>query len=159
MEHGEREQFQESLMAVIRGLGLHRSDATPCGFPVSLAEACAMVALQRAEPLSQRDLAEQLNLDKSTVSRLVADLDGRGWLVREKAAYDARVTLLRRSAEGVSKSHAIYAARTARFGGLLDAIAPEQRASVVEALRILAEVVHDESVAAIDEVVGQSLGR
>lgn len=149
MAQEAREQFQESLMAVIRGLGLHRPDATPCGFPVSLAEACAMVALQRDEPLSQRELALQLNLDKSTVSRLVADLESRGWVAREKAPSDARVTLLRRSAEGIAKSQAIYAARTERFGGLLDAIAPEQRASVVEALRILAEVVHDESVATI----------
>ena len=82
----EREMFQEALMSVVRGLGLHRPDATPCGFPVSLAEACAMVALQRSEPMPQRELAQLLNLDKSTVSRLVADLEGRGWIQRDKAS-------------------------------------------------------------------------
>ncbi|MFN5367763.1 MAG: hypothetical protein ACK5C8_04350, partial [Roseiflexaceae bacterium] len=52
------QQFQEQLMQFIRGLGLHRPDATPCDFPVSLAEACAMVALSKYEPLSQRDLGD-----------------------------------------------------------------------------------------------------
>lgn len=149
MDKTQQEAFQEALMSVVRGLGLHRPDATPCGFPVSLAEACAMVALQRAEPMPQRELAQALNLDKSTVSRLVVDLEGRGWIVREKAAHDARVTLLRRTPEGIDKSQAIYRARTERLGGLLEHIAPEQRAQVVGAMQILAEVVHHESFATI----------
>jgi DNA-binding MarR family transcriptional regulator len=145
----EREVFQEALMSVVRGLGLHRPDATPCGFPVSLAEACAMVALQRSEPMPQRELAQLLNLDKSTVSRLVADLEGRGWIQRDKASTDARITMLRRTAEGASKSQAIAAARNERLGGLLDHIAPDKRAQVVEAMQVLAEGVHHESLATI----------
>ena len=149
MEKPQREVFQEALMSIVRGLGLHRPDATPCGFPVSLAEACAMVALQRAEPMPQRDLAQGLNLDKSTVSRLVADLEERGWIVREKAEHDARVTLLRRTATGADKSQAISAARNERLGGLLEHIPLAQRAQVVEAIQVLAEVVQNESVATI----------
>lgn len=149
MEKPQREVFQEALMSIVRGLGLHRPDATPCGFPVSLAEACAMVALQRAEPMPQRELAQVLNLDKSTVSRLVADLEERGWIVREKAEHDARVTLLRRTATGADKSHAISAARNERLGGLLEHIPLAQRAQVVEAIRVLAEVVQNESLAPV----------
>jgi DNA-binding MarR family transcriptional regulator len=149
MEKPQREVFQEALMSIVRGLGLHRPDATPCGFPVSLAEACAMVALQRAEPMPQRDLAQGLNLDKSTVSRLVADLEERGWIVREKAEHDARVTLLRRTATGADKSQAISAARNERLGGLLDHIPLAQRAQVVEAIQVLAEVVQNESLAPV----------
>ena len=111
-----------------------------------------MVALLRSEPITQRDLTQQLNLEKSTVSRLVADLEARGWIIREKSPLDARVIVVRRTALGIEKSHAIHAARTARLGGLLDAVAPEQRAGVVDALRILAEVVQHESVASVDEV-------
>ena len=149
MEKPQREVFQEALMSIVRGLGLHRPDATPCGFPVSLAEACAMVALQRAEPMPQRDLAQVLNLDKSTVSRLVVDLEERGWIVREKAEHDARVTLLRRTAVGTDKSQAISTARNERLGGLLDHIPLAQRAQVVEAIQVLAEVVQNDSLAPV----------
>jgi DNA-binding MarR family transcriptional regulator len=108
-----------------------------------------MVALQRAEPMPQRDLAQGLNLDKSTVSRLVADLEERGWIVREKAEHDARVTLLRRTATGADKCQAISAARNERLGGLLDHIPLAQRAQVVEAIQVLAEVVQNESLAPV----------
>lgn len=62
------QQFQEQLMQFIRGLGLHRADATPCKYPVSMAEACAMVELMHNEPISQRDLCQSLNLEKDRKS-------------------------------------------------------------------------------------------
>jgi DNA-binding MarR family transcriptional regulator len=108
-----------------------------------------MVALQRAEPMPQRALGQLLNLDKSTVSRLVSELEGRGWVERDKAAEDARVMLLRRTALGVTKSQSIIAARNERLGGLLDHIALEKRAQVVAAMQVLAEVVQHESFATI----------
>jgi DNA-binding MarR family transcriptional regulator len=139
--------FQEQLMQFVRGLGLHRSDATPCGFPVSLAEACALVALTHNEPLSQRELVQALNLEKSTVSRLVVELIDRGWVVRERDAHDARVQLMRRTPAGVTASDAIMQARNQRFGELLGRIEPGRRQQVVDAMMILAEAVSDDSMA------------
>ena len=139
--------FQEQLMQFVRGLGLHRSDATPCGFPVSLAEACALVALTHNEPLSQRELVQALNLEKSTVSRLVVELIDRGWVVRERDAHDARVQLMRRTPAGVTASDAIVQARNQRFGELLGRIEPARRQQVVDAMMILAEAVSDDSMA------------
>lgn len=139
--------FQEQLMQFVRGLGLHRSDATPCGFPVSLAEACAMVALTHNEPLSQRELVQALNLDKSTVSRLVVELIDRGWVVRERDASDARVQLMRRTPAGVTASNAIVQARNQRFGELLERIEPARRQQVVDAMIVLAEAVSDDTMA------------
>ena len=139
--------FQEQLMQFVRGLGLHRSDATPCGFPVSLAEACALVALTHNEPLSQRELVQALNLEKSTVSRLVVELIDRGWVVRERDTHDARVQLMRRTPAGVTASDAIVQARNQRFGELLGRIEPSRRQQVVDAMIVLAEAVSDDSMA------------
>ena len=139
--------FQEQLMQFVRGLGLHRSDATPCGFPVSLAEACALVALTHNEPLSQRELVQALNLEKSTVSRLVVELIDRGWVVRERDASDARVQLMRRTPAGVTASDAIVQARNQRFGELLGRIEPARRQQVVDAMMLLAEAVSDDTMA------------
>ena len=139
--------FQEQLMQFVRGLGLHRSDATPCGFPVSLAEACALVALTHNEPLSQRELVQALNLEKSTVSRLVVELIDRGWVVRERDTHDARVQLMRRTPAGVTASDAIMQARNQRFGELLGRIEPGRRQQVVDAMMLLAEAVSDDTMA------------
>lgn len=141
------QQFQEQLMQFIRGLGLHRADATPCKYPVSMAEACAMVELMHHEPISQRDLCQALNLEKSTVSRLVVDLEQRGWVQRERSGEDARMQLLRRTDTGHDASVEIVQARNQRFGALLERVDPAQRANVVAAVSILVEALHDELVA------------
>lgn len=141
------QQFQEQLMQFIRGLGLHRADATPCKYPVSMAEACAMVELMHHEPISQRDLCQALNLEKSTVSRLVVDLEQRGWIQRERSGDDARMQLLRRTDAGNEASLEIVEARNQRFGALLERVEPGRRAAVVAAIGVLVEALHDESVA------------
>jgi DNA-binding MarR family transcriptional regulator len=152
-EEALAQEFQENLMQFVRGLGLHRADATPCGFPVSLAEACAMVELMRHEPISQRELCSALHLEKSTVSRLVVDLERRGWVERERSSDDARVQLLQRTHEGSEATEAIVKARNVRFGSLLQRVSSDQRDLVVHAMKILAEVIQDELVAADKQVV------
>lgn len=141
------QQFQEQLMQFIRGLGLHRADATPCKYPVSMAEACAMVELMHHEPISQRELCQALNLEKSTVSRLVVDLEQRGWVVRERSDDDARMQLLWRTKVGQEVSEEIVLARNQRFGALLERVDPAQRANVVAAMSMLVEALHDEHMA------------
>lgn len=137
----QAQQFQEQLMQFIRGLGLHRPDATPCDFPVSLAEACAMVALSKHEPMSQRDLGDALNLEKSTVSRLVIDMVQRGWVERARDAHDGRIQLLRRTPQGMAVAEQIVQARNMRFGELLMRVDPLRRQQIVDAMTLLAEVV------------------
>jgi DNA-binding MarR family transcriptional regulator len=146
-DHVLVQQFQEQLMQFIRGLGLHRADATPCKYPVSMAEACAMVELMHHEPISQRDLCQALNLEKSTVSRLVVDLEQRGWIQRERSDDDARLQLLRRTESGHQASIEIVQARNQRFGALLERVDPAQRANVVAAMSVLVEALHDEQMA------------
>ena len=53
--------------------GWHRPDTTPCGRPVPIAEAHALLELSRTDRLTQQELAASLNLQKSTVSRIVVE--------------------------------------------------------------------------------------
>lgn len=62
-------ELQERMIDLIRAFGLHRPDEVPCGQPVAVAEAHALLELSREEPLLQKDLAAKLRLEKSTVSR------------------------------------------------------------------------------------------
>ena len=56
--------LQEQLIALIRAFGLHRPDQTPCGKPVAVAEAHALMELAQMAPLSQNDLATRLQREQ-----------------------------------------------------------------------------------------------
>ena len=133
--------LQEQMIALVRAFGLHQPERTPCGQPVSVAEAHTLLELSRHEPLPQRDLTAWLRLEKSTVSRLVAQLEQRGWLVRERSAADGRVLLLSLTAAGQAQAALLAEARQVRFARLLAAIPEERRDEVRRALALLVEAV------------------
>jgi DNA-binding MarR family transcriptional regulator len=134
--------LQEQMIALIRAFGLHQGDRTPCGKPVSVAEAHALLELSRHAPLAQRDLAAWLRLEKSTVSRLVAQLVAQSWVQREPSAVDGRVLLLSLTAEGQRIAGELSAARRALFAGVLQAIPPERRDEIAGALGLLVEAIN-----------------
>ena len=133
--------LQEQMIALIRAFGLHQGDRTPCGKPVSVAEAHALLELSRHTPLAQRDLAAWLRLEKSTVSRLVAQLVAQSWVLREPSAADGRVLLLSLTAEGQRIAGELAAARRARFERLLQAIPAARRDAIAGALGLLVEAI------------------
>lgn len=133
--------LQEQMIALIRAFGLHQGDRTPCGKPVSVAEAHALLELTRHAPLAQRDLAAWLRLEKSTVSRLVTQLVAQGWVRREPSAADGRVLLLSLTAEGERIAGELAAARRARFERLLQAIPEARRDEIANALGLLVEAI------------------
>ena len=78
------------LGAAIR-FGLHRLEQTPCGQPVTVTEAHALIELSLEEPLPQNELVQRLGLEKSSVSCLVRILEKRDWIVRSRHEPDRRV--------------------------------------------------------------------
>jgi len=132
--------LQEQMIALIRAFGLHRPDHTPCGQPVPVAEAHALLELTQEEPLSQTDLCLRLRLEKSTVSRLVGQLEGRGWVARQRAG---RAVRLRLTDAGRITAATIAAARQAKFDRLLEAIPDTDREPVIAALKTLVEALRD----------------
>ena len=109
--------LQEQVVAFVRAFGLHRPDQTPCGQPVSVAEAYALMELARVAPLSQNDLARRLQLEKSTVSRLVATLERREWITRVRSSHDGRVLDLRLTNKGQHMADQLAVARHANLYG------------------------------------------
>ncbi len=132
----ERE-LQDRMVALVRTFGLHHPERTPCGQPVAVSEAHALMEMAREEPLSQGGLSLQLGLEKSTVSRLVSNLERRGWIFRKRDAEDGRVLLLRLTERGRRISQTIAAAREEKFSRMLDRIPSEERENVLRALDVL----------------------
>lgn len=136
-------EFQERMVALIRAFGLHKPDETPCGKPVSVAEAHALMELSRGEPLVQKELAARLRLEKSTVSRLVGMLEKRGWVGRTRSLEDGRAVELRLTDAGAMAAFNIAEVRRAKFARILEAIPETERASVLEALKTLEGAMYE----------------
>jgi DNA-binding MarR family transcriptional regulator len=133
--------LQEQMVALVRAFGLHRPEQTPCGKPVAVAEAHTLMELTAHEPLAQHELAARLRLQKSTVSRLVGQIEERGWIARSRSPEDGRVILLTLTDTGRALAAELARAREAKFARVLAAIPEEQRGMVLEMLGVLVEAM------------------
>jgi DNA-binding MarR family transcriptional regulator len=140
---GDVAAAQEALQRFVRNFGLHQPDRTPCGQPLPVSEAYAVAELFRGGPLRQVELGRRLRLEKSTVSRLVTNLAGRGWIRRHAADDDGRGVRIELTDAGTAAARRLAAARQAKFAALLGRVPDDQRAALVAALQMLAEATDD----------------
>lgn len=141
---GDVVAFQERITALVRAFGLHQPDRTPCGQPVPVSEAHALAVLVGDLPVSQQELGRRLRLEKSTVSRLVRQLEARGWVTRGGDDHDGRVVRLSLTEQGQQVAGELAEARSAKFTRLVAAIPKEQRAAVLSSLAVLMEAMHEQ---------------
>lgn len=138
-------ELQVSVQAFVRSFGLLVTKQTPCGQPVSPSVAHAlMVLLDREEggvATYQHELAERLGLDRSSITRLCARLEGDGRLKQEPAPDDARARLLRLTASGQRMAGNIRAASLDRFARIVEAIPSSKRQPLLDALKVLTAAV------------------
>jgi len=128
----------DALFGFVRAFGLHRTDETPCGVPMSVSEAQALTLLLDS-PAAPSQLADRLALARSTVSRLLEQLDAQGWIGRQPDPADGRSSQIVLTDAGRQMGEQVLAARHRRLAGLLANIDEPDRADVVRSLRLLAE--------------------
>ncbi|MFT7601107.1 MAG: DNA-binding MarR family transcriptional regulator [Acidimicrobiales bacterium] len=134
----------QEFVGLIHAFGVLRTDATPCGQPMSVSTAHAICELAAHGPLSQTELAGRLGLEASSISRLVDQLSRKGWAQRapDPDSNDKRVRLVHLAAPGRQAAKQVTAARAERFGQLLDAIEESKRPQVLEALHLLKDAAN-----------------
>jgi DNA-binding MarR family transcriptional regulator len=133
--------LQEKIVAFIRAFGLHRPDQTACGQPVSVSEAHALMELAAEDSLRPASLAQRLRLEKSTVSRLVRQLEKRSWVIREPDLTDGRAVRLLLTDAGREAAGKLARARAEKFDALMRALPNDKRDQIVEGFRTLVEVL------------------
>ncbi|MET0789653.1 MAG: MarR family transcriptional regulator [Cellulomonas sp.] len=107
------------------------------GVRLSLSETFALGELAGAGALSQQELAARLGLEKSTVSRLAAGLEGRGWISRERDADDRRLYRLQLTAEGRDVAGRVGAELREHHGRLLARLTADERRALAVGLGAL----------------------
>jgi DNA-binding MarR family transcriptional regulator len=128
-------------MDLVRVAGLLHPDQTVPGLALPLSHAFALHELDTDAALSQRDLADRLRLEKSTVSRLVADLESQGLLSRERDPDNRRVYRLRITEAG-RRAHAhMRSAFDDKYVGMTAALTGRERAALLHGLPALIRVI------------------
>jgi DNA-binding MarR family transcriptional regulator len=141
VDSAEAERLHELLMDVIRSAGLLHPDQTVAGHPVSLSQAFALHELDTDTPLSQRDLAERLRLEKSSVSRLAAELERKGLLVRERDPDNQRQYRLRLTDQGRAIHVQMRTTFHKQYECWVAAMTHSERAALLEGLPALVRVI------------------
>ena len=138
----DSKQLQELFSEFLQALGLHRPDQVPTGFDLSLSEMFALLALSAGAPISQQALAEQLHLEKSTVSRLVGHLEQRGWVRRVRDLHDTRMLRLQLSETGHEQVSHLLRSLSERHERLLAALRPDEQEALAYGLSALIRALH-----------------
>jgi DNA-binding MarR family transcriptional regulator/GNAT superfamily N-acetyltransferase len=105
--------------------------------PFSLTEVRLLYELAQREGLTATDLTRELELDPGYVSRLLRGFERQGLLERQPSARDGRQNLLRLTALGRKTFAPLDARATEQVRALLERLAPEAQARLVEAMRAI----------------------
>lgn len=103
--------------------------------PVSASEARALIELVAARGIAQGELAGLLGLDKSTVSRLAAGLERKGWVRRGRDEDNQRYLRLYLTPQGGEVAARVWRAWQFRQARILAALSADERAGLSAGLR------------------------
>jgi DNA-binding MarR family transcriptional regulator len=130
-------------MDLIRVAGLVQPDRNVDDTPLHMSQAFALHELDTEPPLSQQTLAERLRLDKSSVSRMAAEMERNGLLVRERDPDNRRVYRLRLTDRGRAAHRHLATAYHEQFQRWVAAMTAAERAALLKGLPALVRVVRE----------------
>jgi DNA-binding MarR family transcriptional regulator len=102
---------------------------------VSASEARALIELLAARGIAQGQLAELLGLEKSTVSRLAAGLERKGWIRRGRDEGNHRYVRLYLTPQGGLVASNVWQAWQSRQARILAGLSAEERVGLAIGLR------------------------
>ena len=143
MARDESEQLHELFMDLVRVAGLLQPDQELPGLSVSLSQAFAIHELDHGSGLSQQELAERLFLEKSTVSRMVADLESKGLVERERDPNNRRTYRLKLTGAGRDFHARVADGYGAQYRRWTAAMTPAERTALLVGLPALIRVVSE----------------
>lgn len=131
----EVELFREYTRLIERKLEMLDADDC-CNCNVTMAQCHALVEIGRRQDISLKELAEILELDKSTVSKTVEDLCKKGLITREQLKFDRRTVKINLTDEGQWNFKKIENDMNIKFRDMFERIPVDKRDVVLDALKI-----------------------
>jgi DNA-binding MarR family transcriptional regulator len=124
-------QLRLAIMRLARRL---RQEA---GSDITWSQQSALASVERLGPISLKDLAEVENITPPSMTRISTHLEERGLVVRAVDAADRRVAHLAITDDGRLLLAKTRSRRDAYLAERLQALAPEDRATLQQALPLL----------------------
>lgn len=101
----------------------------------------ALIEIEAHGTIAQSELPGVLRLDKSTTSRIVAELVRRRWVRARASEDDARARVLSLTAAGITKVALVHREANARVERALATLRDEERAAVVRGMETYARAL------------------
>ncbi|AJY76881.1 transcriptional regulator [Paenibacillus beijingensis] len=117
----QREKIVElrgMMQQFIRLFGLLEQTRTPCGFSMSLSQVFSLQELEK-EPLTITELANRLQLERSSVSRLIDGLVKGGFVSRELNEHNRREVVLTLTGKGTDSIQRLRDQSVEFYGAIL----------------------------------------
>jgi len=137
----QAEELRRLMQHLFRRFGALAAEATPCGMPLSMPHAHALMVLLVQRDLSQQELGRELCIDKSNVARLCARMVEAGHVTQRQSEQDGRSRRVVLTARGKRMAQQVEASSGARFRTLLGGVQPALRPLILESLRHLVAAV------------------
>ena len=138
MEASDRDTGLEQLLVqLLRMAGPAATDAAAASvqdLSVSASEGRALVELLTAHGIAQGELASLLGLEKSTVSRLAAGLEQKGWIRRGRDEGNQRFVRLYLTPSGSALAVRLLQAWRSRQARIIAALTDDERAGLATGL-------------------------
>lgn len=142
MEDKGSDYLRELIKVLVRNLGmLEKSEATCCGTTIS--QCHAIIEIGRAEDISLNELADLLDLDKSTMSRTINNLVEADIVVRDAHPGDRRYVAIRLTDSGKKVFETIESSMEKYYRSIFHSIPEEKREQVIEGLGLLIDAVKE----------------
>jgi DNA-binding MarR family transcriptional regulator len=132
--------LRDALREFIRRFGLLEEHQTPCGEPLRVPQAHALMILERDDrkrPPRISTLGEDLSLDKANVSRLCQRMETQGYIDLKPCPDDGRAKRVHLTEDGKRVAKWVEASSRQRFQQLLEAVdqrSPDEILDTVDAL-------------------------
>lgn len=139
-KHSKDKELRELIRILERKLGILEAAEVSC-CSVSLAQCHAIVEIGRAKNISLIDLAEQLNLENSTMSRTVNNLVNANLVERQLDPRDRRYVTINLTENGMKIFEEIEGGMHIYFKKVFDSIPKDKQDQVLESLKILLEAI------------------
>ncbi len=138
--------IRDASRRIVRELGFMRATLAGTELPASAVH--ALIEIGGRGSLTATELCQRLNLEKSSVSRMLRKLVGAGELAEGGSETDGRAKRLTLTAQGRQTLAAIDAFAHDQVGSALACLSAADHATVVEGLRLYAGALQDRRAAA-----------
>lgn len=127
-------ELRSNVQKFVRLFGLLEQNATPCGFPLSVSQVYAMQELEKYT-MSVTELASRLELERSSVSRLVDDLVKGGFVHREINESNRREMVLSLTEKGVRTIQQVRQQSLLFYQSLLGNLSDADQTLIIEGFK------------------------